>query len=263
MNKSLLRTSVAGLSLALVLGISLVSGVAHAEEDAMVKGVVSVSLPALPSNSVVAVPKEDEKELASSLRGNLSAVIKVGDRLIAERLRSLATWKARIAVSKLTASEKADLGAKIDAEVAGLTDVKTKLDAATDAVAAKALVKGVYSDYRVYGVLQPQIGLTTSLNALALTSAKLSDAFVKVQARIDARKAKGKDVVAWQKALDDAKALVPGINAKISALVAQVSAVKPADYPVASKAAFASVKQGIHDVRADFLKIRVGLRLVK
>lgn len=262
MSKSLLRTSVAGLSLALVLGISLVGGIAHAEEDAMVKGIVSISLPVLPSNSVVVIPNEDEKELGR-LSSNLKAIIKVGDRLIAQRLRSLATWKARIAVSKLTASEKADLSTKIDAEVAGLTDVKAKLDAATDAVVAKALVKGVYSDYRVYGVLQPQIGLVTSLNALAMTSAKLSDAFVNVQARIDARKAKGKDVVAWQKALDDAKALVPGINAKISALIAQVLAVKPADYPVNSKAAFASVKQGIHDVRADFLKIRVGLRLVK
>jgi cell pole-organizing protein PopZ len=122
------------------------------------------------------------------------------------------------------------------------------------------LTSSIFTDFRIYGVVLPQVRLEKRIYELQNHAASLTEVFAKVQLAIDAQKAKGKDVSVWQANLDATKTLVVKDTEKLSSLFTQISALKPSDYGTTSKATIESVNIGVKAVAKDFQSIRSKIR---
>jgi hypothetical protein len=212
-----------------------------------------ISVPMIPE--ITAVPSVPEKSEAITTN-SLTRIKARGAALIKERVGSLNTTGATLSSSKtLSLEQKAVFSTAIASQVAGLTTLGTSISSGTDASSTKALVASIFSTFRIYAVVMPQIRLEKRINDLQNHAAKLADVFTKIQTNIDAQKAKGKDVTTWQAALDNAKALVVTDTTKLAALFTQISAMKPADYPTTSKTTIDAVNVGIKAVAKDFMGV--------
>lgn len=179
-----------------------------------------------------------------------------GMQLIKDRVNSLNSNAQAIANSKvLTADQKSAFANFFNGKVSDLNLLGTKIASSTDATTTKALVSSIFTDYRVYGVLIPQLRLEKRLYELQAHSAKLADVFTKVQTRINEWKVKGKDVTAWQKNLDDTKAMVSTDTAKIQTLLVQINALHAVDYGTTSKAVIESVNMDTKAIARDFQSV--------
>lgn len=191
----------------------------------------------------------------SIITKNLTRIKARGAQLIKERVNSLTSNKNSIENSKLTVEQKAALSTVITTNINGLTTLGTSIASSTDATSTKVLVNKIFTDFRIYAIVIPQLRLEKRIYDLQNHIPKLNETFTKIQTKIDDQKAKGKDVTVWQKSLDDAKTLVATDTAKLSTLFTQISALKPSDYGTSSKATIESVNAGVKLVAKDFSSI--------
>ncbi len=237
MKKTLLTLVLASISIP-----SLIALAANTTEE--------VSVPHAPSLATVSPVREKEENI--SLR-SLAKIKARGTTLIKERIAVLGSHATAINNSKtLTADQKTALDTIISTNTTGLTLLATSIASGTDATSTKVLVQSIYTNFRIYGIVIPQIKLEKRIYDLQNHVIKLSDSFIKIQARIDQYKANGKDVSVWQKSLDDAKILVANDAYKLTNLLAQASELKPADYGTTSKATIEAINQGMKSVVKDF-----------
>jgi heat shock protein HslJ len=233
----------------LILGIAFSGVSVFADTD-----VVIPSSPALTAVS----PVTEKEEIAVSTRYNKIQLR--GNILITERINSLNANAKVIAADKtLTAEQKNALSALITTNITGLTALRASLASSTDATSTKALVSSIFTNFRIYGIVVPQIRIEKRIYDLQNHTQKLSDTFLKVQAKIDEAKGKGKDVAVWQKSLDDSKILVANDMNTLATLFTTVSALKPADYGTSSKATIEQANTTLKSVLKDFNSIKKNL----
>lgn len=258
MSKKLYFSSFAFLVLFAFVVVSATPISAQAQEAA------AVAIPFMPDTMLAAPPLETVNPVIKNTK-SLSNLKNRGALLISARMNSLNALKTKINNSKtLTIAQKLSLTATIDGRITALQALGEQIKAATSVEAARPLVRSIYEGYRIYAIVMPQISRMITLNNLTNHLNTLNnETFLKVQFKIDAEKAKGKDVTNRQNNLNAAKAMVPGIQSKIDAVMSKVSALKPADYPNSSKTIFAEIKSGIDDVRKDMTTLRQKLHRVK
>ena len=212
--------------------------------------------------------ENNEKHSKRNIRGDrevstttlLTRIKASGEKLIRERLNSLNTNKQIIEGSKsLTAEQKTALITLITNNSTGLTALGVSIAAGTEASSTKALVASVYTNFRIYGIVIPQIRLQKRIYDLQNHSTKLSETFLKVQTKIDEYKGKGKDVSVWQKNLDDSKILVANNMNTLANLLTTVAALKPVNYGTSSKATIESANATLKVVLKDFNSIKKNL----
>lgn len=180
---------------------------------------------------------------------NIERVKARGAQLIKERVNSLNQNKDAVNKAKgLTNDQKLAFSAFFDDKIGELTVLGTKIASSTDASSTKMLVESIFSEYRIYAVVLPQVRLQKRIYEVENHIGKVNESLAKVQANIDIVKAKGKDVTVWQKNLDDAKLLVATDTAKLSALMMKISAMKPSDYPTNSKMIIKEVNSGVQSI---------------
>ena len=231
-----------------VLTIATLTGFSSAFAETL-----DVSIAATPEITTVSATTERAESLVTK---NLLRIKARGSQLIKERINSLTSNGKVIAESnKLSTEQKASFATIISTNIAGLTTLGNSIAANTEASSTKTLVNKIYTDFRIYAIVLPQIRLEKRINELQNHIPKLTEAFVKIQTKIDAQKAKGKDVTVWQKSLDDAKVLVTADTAKLATLFVQISALKPADYGTSSKAIIESVNAGVKTIAKNFSSI--------
>lgn len=213
------------------------------------------SAPVVTSVIVTAEPTE-------TLRVNNLAWIKArGALLIKMRVNSLNDNAKAVAASKnLTDPQKQAFAAFFSDEVTKLNALNTGIQAGADATSTKALVTSIFTDFRIYAIVLPQVRLEKRIYELQNHATKLADVFVKVQAAIDEAKVKGKDTTTWQKNLDDAKALVATDNTKLASLLTQIGSLKASDYGTSSKATIIAVNAGVKAVAQDFESLRLKVK---
>lgn len=179
-----------------------------------------------------------------------------GAQLIKERVNSLNQNAEAVAKSKgLSDGQKSAFALFFSGKIAELNTLGINISKGTEASSTKVLVQSIFTDFRVYGVVLPQVRLQKRIYEIQNHIAKLPEIFTKVQTNIDAQKAKGKDVTVWQKNLDDAKILVATDTDKLSALMSQINSLKVADYGTTSKATIKSVNDGIQNIARDINSI--------
>jgi hypothetical protein len=198
-----------------------------------------------------ATPTAEEAPAAIAQGTRLNNLVARGQQEISKRVQSLGSLESKIQSSKLSDTQKSTLTPLIDTNVAGLKTLSDQIGAGTDVTAVKALDQKVYTDFRIYAVVIPQINEARSLYG----ERNSADSFItvtlpKIQAKLDAAKAKGKDVSARQTAVDNAKTTLASIQADIDGQVTKALGVKPSDYPATSKTDLGAVRseiKSIHD----------------
>ena len=232
-----------------VTALVLFSGVSVFASE-QVEGVV---IPNTPAISRINHTYEKEESMKTS---SLVRLQSKGKSLINERITALSANLTSIeSANKLTAEQKAALATLVTTNITGLNALAVKIASSTDATSTKVLVGSIFTNFRIYGIVIPQLRLEKRVYELQNHAGRLAEVFTKVQAKIDEAKGKGKDMTNLQKGLDDAKTLVASDALKLSALLTTLQALKPADYGTSSKAIIESANTELRAVAKDYQSI--------
>lgn len=107
------------------------------------------------------------------------------DSDINQRLTGLNSAQSRISgLAKLSPAQKNQFSSEIQADVTGLTTLKTKCDGDTDLKTLRADYQSVFTQFRIYAVFLPQLNLLAASDTMDVTTDKLSDLANKLQTRI-------------------------------------------------------------------------------
>lgn len=217
-----------------------------------------IKIPGAPEISSVSSSDEPQQNLRNI---SLSRVKARAVQAIRERVNALNANKNVITNSpSLTAEQKNSLTTALNAPVAGLTTLGASIASSTDATTTKALFGTIFTNFRIYGIVLPQVRLEKRIYDLQNHSTKLSATFLKVQTKIDEYKGKGKDVTVWQKSLDDAKILVANDMNTLANLLPKVKALTPTEYGTTSKMVIENANKDLRMVAKDFNGIAKNLR---
>ncbi len=146
-------------------------------------------------------------------QNQLQNIIKSSDILIAYRLKSLNTQISRIQNdNKLTSDEKTNLTSEIQTSIKGLTTLKTKIDADTDATTARSDAKQIITNY-LFGI---KIHLLIAISDLQATSANLQTLIPQIQNIINTMKSEGKNTSQMQTLLTDASSQLGIMNTTLT-----------------------------------------------
>ncbi len=169
--------------------------------------------------------------LTATQQQRLQTIISKGDQEITRRLTTLNTLMGKInAATRLTASDKAALSNEVNTTISGLTSLKTTLDAETTLTAARTDVQSIYTEYRVYALVAPKIGLIKVADDQQVVESKLAALAQKLQARITVLQQAGKDVSSLQASLNDMTGKTTAAQAISSQIQSKVINLQPTDY---------------------------------
>lgn len=214
----------------------------------------SLAIPPLPS--MVSVGTQSEPAPAFKGVSSVSALKKLGVARIDARLRNLEREKGLIQKSKALAPDQiAALVAMIDKASSGLASLKSGIQQSDDAAAIRQSINAVYADYRVYGVLLPQIRASIQLyHAQEYVNKLNADTIPAVQARIDKVSSQSRKA-ALQKDLDGAKSKLAAVASPLNDALARAAALKASDYPTASRKALQQLNADIRSIRNKLVSI--------
>jgi hypothetical protein len=168
---------------------------------------------------------------STSASTRLPVIISKGDQEITRRLTTLNTLTAKInAATKLSASDKITLTNEVTTTISGLTTLKAQLDSETTLTGAKTDVANIYSEYRVYALVAPKIGLIKVADDQQVVETKLTALAQKLQTRITADQQAGKDVTSLQSQLSDMNAKISASQSISASIEANVIGLQPTDY---------------------------------
>ncbi len=186
----------------------------------------------------------------------LQSVINRSNTLITNRIGFLNNLLSRLqSDTRLLADEKSSLATTVQADISGLTTLKTKIDADTSLETARADEKQIITGYYVYAMFVPKVRLLIVLDNLQTVSNNVQALVPQIQNLINTEQAQGKDVSKLQAQLNDVSAQLQTINSEIAkdkaaVLNVSVGTANPG-------ATFAPIRQDIAQIiRVDLAKIR-------
>ena len=116
-------------------------------------------------------------------------VITFGNARIAERQTALTKLNSRVSEmasdGRITSADNSALVGDISANESGMTTLKGQLDSASDAAAARADVKLIYTQYRIYAVVLPRDYHELWLDMLVHTDTRLASSETIIQDAIN------------------------------------------------------------------------------
>ncbi|HKW23989.1 MAG TPA: hypothetical protein VJO13_21620 [Ktedonobacterales bacterium] len=126
--------------------------------------------------------------LPTCVRTDVKCVIAFGDQRIDERTAALTKLNDRaseqVAAGHITSSQASAIQADVTSNQSGLTALKGKLDAETDATAARQDVKNIYTQFRIFAVVLPRDYHEIVLDIMTNVQAKLVGLEPKLQQAI-------------------------------------------------------------------------------
>jgi hypothetical protein len=137
---------------------------------------IGVLVPAVAFSSVYASSTTSSPGSNTTAAKTLvSTIISKGNNEINRRLTTLNSLASKISSStKISASDKTTLTNEVNSEVSGLSTLKTTLDACTTLSCAKSSAQSIFSEYRVYALVVPQVDMIKAADNQQLTEAKLA-----------------------------------------------------------------------------------------
>ena len=172
----------------------------------------------------------------------------LGAKLIADRKASLQQFNSNT-FAKLTDAQKAAVTKQADTTITALDALNTKIQAETTIDAVKADIKTIYDTYHVYAVFLPQLRMSVMLTEADNILAKLDAYPDRMQKRIDADTAAGKDVTASTAALADFTAQITAAEKALAAAKIDLAKVDVTKVDV-SNAALKSARTNMTDFKA-------------
>jgi len=193
---------------------------------------------------------------ANRQQNQLQNIINRSNTLIQNRLTSLNTLSSRVQNDpRLSANEKSTLSSDIQTYIGGLTALKTKIDADTDATTARSDEKTIFTSYYIFVAFEPNIRYLIILNNLQTTTANLQALVPQLQNLINTFKSNGDDVTQLQSLLSDVSSQLQTINTTITNDTATVENISTTSQPASGT--FSNIRNDITQVvRSGFSKIR-------
>ena len=137
--------------------------------------------PSSPSSSTIAA-------VTKCARTDVKCVIAFGDQRIDERTAALTKLNDKanfqVAAGHITSSQASAIQADVTSNQSGLATLKSKLDAETDADAARQDVRNIYTQFRIYAVVLPRDYHEIVLDIMTNVQAKLAGLEPKLQQAI-------------------------------------------------------------------------------
>ena len=126
--------------------------------------------------------------LTKCARTDVKCVIAFGDQRIDERTAALTKLNdkanSQVAAGHITSSQAGAIQADVTSNQSGLGTLKNKLDAETDADAARQDVRNIYAQFRIYAVALPRDYHEIVLDIMTNAQAKLAGLEPKLQQAI-------------------------------------------------------------------------------
>lgn len=165
------------------------------------------------------------------------------------RVARLNEFTARISGMKLvTAEAKASISATVEKTIADLAALKAKIAADTTAAEIRADMQAVTATNRVYALVMPKLHILVAVERANMIADMMTAFNVKIQPRIDAAKAEGKDTTAIVAAQTDMAAKLADVKLQTTAAVGYVSNLQPDN---GDKAILAANNTALAKARAD------------
>jgi hypothetical protein len=223
-------------------------------------GIAFVAMTAIPAFAATNTP-----QTIASLQAK-------GDQSATKATTALTKIETRIHdMKKISSSTAATLTAELQTQLSTITTLKAKIDADTDITALKADLVSLRGSLQVASVIDPQVRITASADNISTISGQIATVENKLQTRITAAQAKGKDVSAAQTSLADITAKLTDANTQYAAAQSEVAPLAPVAGDKAGiqadkatlKDAQAKIKLATQDLktaRADITAIRTDLK---
>lgn len=194
-------------------------------------------------------------------------VISYGDQAIAARQSALSTLNARVTERfsdhRITSADNAALTGDIAASESGLSALKTKLDADTDAGAARTDFRAIYTNFRIFAVVLPRDYHELWLDMIVLKDSQLQGNETLIQDAINGAPA-GVQAQANQ-LFTDYKTQVANAQAQTAAAQQVLPQLTPGAFnasAAAYKTAFTSYRTDIQSAAQDTKTAISGVRQI-
>ena len=183
------------------------------------------------------------------------------DKETTVRIDALNALATRVnAMVHVSADQKSALSTSIAGEVSTLTSLDAKIKADTDATTKKADIASVTKSVRVYQLIVPQVRVAAAADRASTIGSMISAIGTKLQTRITAAAAAGKDVTALNASLSDMNAKIADAQAKSQAAASLVSGLVPdngdATVEASNAAALKSAQADLKTAQQDYVAAR-------
>lgn len=202
---------------------------------------------------------------AGGCAGNVQCIIQFGDARIAERQTALTKAAAFIndqqSKGHITQDQANTLLGYVNEGQTDMTQIKTKLDADTDATTARQDVKAIFENYRIFAVLLPKTHFGLWVDLETNVKDKLRDLQPKLEDAISKAPASEQQQLNtlyndYKAQLSEAESQIDAAQGQFATLTIQTFNTDPTTYKAAFedcrndlKAAHTAIKQAASDLR--------------
>jgi hypothetical protein len=186
--------------------------------------------------------------LASAQSGPVDAVRKICDAAIAKRLTSLGAVKKTLDAAPVSAPDRVSLDSQIDAAVTGLTALKATIDADATLARLRTDCRKVVSDYYVDALLIPRVELVRATARVQAAAGTLKHLAGLLQTRVDAAKARNKDITSAQGYVTDLGLKADAATKAVAGVPSAVLPLGAAGFP-ASRPVLAGARASVESAR--------------
>jgi hypothetical protein len=192
---------------------------------------VGAASPLVPEAGTAAATRQCVTETAAAKDNGIGNLRKLGDCEIDRRLDTITKLQSRVAGAvALTTGDRAELTSQLSADTSGLTALRAQIDGETDVHVLKTDLRKIATDYRIYLLMAPKVADVIAADNQLAAVARLGTQSTKLQARIDAATAAGKNVSGAQADLDAMTAKAAQVSPLVAGIPAAVLPLTPAQY---------------------------------
>jgi hypothetical protein len=192
---------------------------------------VQAPSPLVPEASTAAGTRPCLAESTAARSNDVGHLRALGDCEIDRRLDTITRLQARVTnASSLSGADRAALQSQLAADTSGLTALRAQIDGESNVDALRADLKKIVTGFRVYVLMAPKVGDVIAADTQLAAVARLETQSTKLQARIDAAHAAGKDVTQAQSDLDAMNTKVAQVSPLVAGIPAAVLPLTPAQY---------------------------------
>lgn len=213
------------------------------------------------TNTNVSTEVKINAKSAAKLQTRLATSKEHADKEIDRRIKKMTEVKEKInALERLSANEKASLVGTLQTEIANLTTLKAKIDADTGTTILKTDIQSISKSYRIYMLILPQAHIAATADSIVTTTDTMATLGLKLQSRIAALQAAGKNTTTMTTLLADFNAKIADAKVQATAAMTAVASLTPDNGDKVMKEnntkAFATAKTDIKTAQTDLKAAR-------
>ncbi len=177
---------------------------------------------------------------------------------IIRRIEKLTELNTKVqGMKRVSDATKASIASTVQIEIANLTALNAKIQAAADLETLKTDIKSIATSYRIFMLIIPQGRIIVSADRIHTVAYKQTEFAGKLKTRIDEVAAQGKDVATLNASLSEMNAKIADAHAQADAAVALVASLTP---DMGDKTKMESNNAALKEARA---KIKAGMESIK